>query len=272
MKTLLAHNPIWELELLCADQDHRHALDRVGGAPWGLPLEVWPDCGSCKEPLTFIGQWQHAEGRLDLGGAGTVLYSFLCTNTETMMECHMHAVEPGGDVIARVVLVENAVATPTIHPKLEARPGASVVVTGWKEEGESALSRPAPTTRIGGRPAWIQDPYFQPQDDPWRYRCVAQWTPDVVLAHQRIQSEPAFLELEDERTRTDARVLERTITIGHGTALARTLGKRCGAIDGSFFNTTPEGGTRLSTPLESGVLSLLVDERSGEFCLQYFGR
>lgn len=296
MKTLLTHHPIWELELLCADQDQRRALDRVGGAPWGLPLEAWPSCGSCKEPLTFIGQWQHAEGRLDLGGSGTVLYSFLCTNTETMMECHMHAVEPGGDVIARVVLVENAVAAPTLHPS-KARPGASVVVTGWAEEGESAPSglmdialfgfggtrrswpaaesefpSPAPTTRIGGRPAWIQDPYFQPKDDPWRYRCVAQWTPEVVLAHQRIQSEPAFLELENERTRADARVLERTITLGHGTALARTLGKRCGAIDGSFFNTTPEGGIRLSTSLESGVLSLLIDERSGEFCLQYFGR
>lgn len=90
--------------------------------------------------------------------------------------------------------------------------------------------------------------------------------------NQRIQSEPAFLELENERARTDARIVERTVTLGHGTALARTLGKRCGAIDGSFFNTTPEGGTRLSTSLESGVLSLLVDERSGEFCLQYFGR
>ncbi|MCA9640878.1 MAG: hypothetical protein KC492_09285 [Myxococcales bacterium] len=295
MKTLLAHNPVWELELLCAAQEHRHALDRVGGAPRGLPLELWPSCGSCKQPLTFIGQWQHAEGRLDLGGAGTVLYSFLCTNTETMMECHMHAVEPGGDVIARVVVVENAVATPTLHPKLKARPGASVVVTGWAEEAESAPSElldielfgfggtrqnwpaieaefpsPASTTRIGGRPVWIQDPYFQPKDDPWRYRCVAQWTPQIVLEHQFIQSEPAFLDLENERSSTRAR--ERTVSIGRGTALVRTLGKRCGAIDGAFFNTTPEGGTRLSTPLESGVLSLLVDERSGEFCLQYFGR
>ncbi|MCA9643419.1 MAG: hypothetical protein KC492_22120, partial [Myxococcales bacterium] len=137
---------------------------------------------------------------------------------------------------------------------------------------EDEFPSPAATTRIGGRPGWIQDPYFQPKDDPWRYRCVAQWTPQIELAHQHLQSEPAFLELENERSSTDARVLERTVSIGHGSARIRTLGKQCGAIDGAFFNTTPEGGTRLSTPLESGVLSLLVDERSGEFCLQYFGR
>lgn len=67
-------------------------------------------------------------------------------------------------------------------------------------------------------------------------------------------------------------MLERTITIGHGSALARTIGNRCGALDGTYFDTTSDNGTRLSTPLETGVLSLLADERSGGFCLQYFGR
>lgn len=148
MKTLLAHNPIWELELLCADQDQRRALDRVGGAPWGLPLEVWPSCGSCKEPLTFIGQWQHAEGRLDLGGSGTVLYSFLCTNTETMMECHMHAVEPGGDVIARVVLVENAAATSASR----ASPRSSSSRTNAPVPTPESSSGPSPSDTA---PRWL---------------------------------------------------------------------------------------------------------------------
>lgn len=293
---LAAHEPIWELELLCADARQRSILDRVGGVPWGLPREKWPRCESCEMPLTFVGQWQHVEGRFDLGGCGSVLYAFLCTNEDTMMECHMNAVEPGSDAISRVVVVENVTAEPTYHAGFEQSPTASVVAIGWNERQESAPlelldaelfglhpDRGWPNseiesesrvgiTRLGGRPIWIQDPYFQPIDDPHRFRCVAQWMPHVVLAHQNIQTQPAFVALETERQRNDARMLERTIALGQGVAFVRTIGGRCGAVNGSFFNTTPENGTRLSTPLQSGVLSLLADQRSGGFCLQYFGR
>jgi hypothetical protein len=177
------------------------SLDRVGGLPIGLPDERWPHCGLCERPLAFIGQLTHDDERLDLGREGRVLYAFLCKNIESP-ECGYSAGVPGNEDGAHaIVLVDSPGAKQAEAPAGLDALAEDLVVSAWRKETETAADdlvdfllygahaeRPAPPIgwlskshhwggmKIGGVPAWIQDPvHNDTRPDSKHYRCVAQW-------------------------------------------------------------------------------------------------
>jgi len=179
-------------------------LDRVSGLPWGLRKGAWPSCGVCSVPLAFIGQLAHAPGRIDLGREGRLLYAFLCKNLDTMLECGLSAGVPGNtDRAHAIVTVDDAEPTESEPPDGLLDHAPALVVTEWSMRQEdvpdAALEPllyglnqqrsdwpevwktheipPLRGTKIGGIPAWVQDPIMNDMlPDPHHFRYVAQWS------------------------------------------------------------------------------------------------
>lgn len=57
--------------------------DKVGGLPWGLPIEKYPICCDCGRSQSLIAQLVHHPQRLDLGKLGRTLLVFHCNRGST---------------------------------------------------------------------------------------------------------------------------------------------------------------------------------------------
>jgi hypothetical protein len=150
--------------------------------------------------------------------AGRVLYAFLCKNPKTLLKCGLSAGVAGNDDGAHAVVivpVAKRPEAPTEPPQPlphAAKPG--LVALSWTRGTESVANEVARdaliyglhstrpdwpegtheesgdkqlgTTKIGGRPAWIQDPWFQSdRADGMRWRYVAQWSDAVEVDGKR---------------------------------------------------------------------------------------
>ncbi len=187
------------------------SLDRVGGLPVGLPDDDWPHCALCNEPMAFIGQWKHAGERIDLGAEERVLYAFLCKNFDSP-DCGFSAGVPGNaDGAHAIVVVDSPGAKKTEPPPGLDAPAEPLIVAEWTKTVEVAddtlvdfllygahEERPAPPagwlkgshaggTKIGGVPAWIQDPvHNDTREDSRHYRYVAQWSDAETVGKKRV--------------------------------------------------------------------------------------
>ncbi len=52
-------------------------ISKFGGLPWGLPVELWPNCKECGRPMHFLAQLTHQPPMLDIG-EDQVLHAFIC--------------------------------------------------------------------------------------------------------------------------------------------------------------------------------------------------
>lgn len=305
---LVAHYPRWELETFADEETAATTLDRIGGTPLGLPREDWPVCDICKRSLRFIGQWQHAPERLDLKGE-RVAYAFLCAN----LQCHIHQLAAGAEHIGRVVLAQPTSLVSTQPPAdLEPVPAPALLATGWKQRREfcpdewaevmafglhqtrrnwpATAEEPVkgwpPVTKLGGHPVWIQDPVFQPLNEPSRFRYVAQWGAREMVARQQLMQSEAYRSLEHERGRRGTNMLERSMTVGRHELLLRTTGNEFGSLNDVMFRPArfarnglgagqglaTDTSTDIGTALEGGVVYLLEDTLSDRYYLYYLGR
>jgi len=129
--------PNWELSLAV---ESRAAplpiLNRMSGAPLGLPDDRWPFCEICARAMSFIGQLDASVLRPGgAGGAPFVVFAFLCTNPETSGECHMYALEPRQQKNGRIVMAEAAAPFrfASAPASLPARPYPGLVATSFTQ-------------------------------------------------------------------------------------------------------------------------------------------
>jgi hypothetical protein len=162
--------PTFVLSHLAAQQTTM--MDKLGGAPWGLPAERWPRCGMCDGWLSLVAQFAHHHERLDLGRAGRALFIFWCDNSPGT--CDAFSVEAGGNACV-IVEPEDLSTGPTVTltPARSVDRRSEVLITAWSvdDDGipderlgeflddarasalpEAILARADDDTRIGGAP------------------------------------------------------------------------------------------------------------------------
>ena len=64
--------PTFQIATLAGEQTCLRS--KLGGVPWGLPVERWPVC--CGQPQKLLAQLCHQPPMLDLGAPGAVLHLF----------------------------------------------------------------------------------------------------------------------------------------------------------------------------------------------------
>lgn len=159
----------------CLDLPPQQGLeDKLGGLPWGLPLERWPFCRFCQQPMNHLLQLQHHPQRLDLGRKDGVLLGFQCTQ----MVHYTPENQPRyrGMETLLLVLPQSELGQGQTYPPA---PGASVFpearVGGWVEQTPAA-ARPeeAPLQTLLGNPlVWLTEPL----EVPAGYRFLGQLNP-----------------------------------------------------------------------------------------------
>jgi hypothetical protein len=122
--------------------------DKFGGLPWGFPLDLWPVCEECEEPLTFLAQLRHQPGRIDLGGENRVLYLFQCEGDDG---CSTWEVDGGTNAV--LILEQDQLGSKlTESPDEETYILPELRVTEWTKQGDDEQIE----TKLGGTPDWIQ--------------------------------------------------------------------------------------------------------------------
>lgn len=164
------------------------AQDKLGGLPWGLPLERWPRCASCNKPQSLLAELHHSPPRLDLGAPGRVLFVFHCCHNPGLCEDWAHS---SGCNAALVVDAQDLQPELTPCPSPAPPTYVEVRVVSWEEldDGlppelatafqsdneylaldEATTNMVTTGTRLGSVPAWIQSP----DEAPSGFRFVGQ--------------------------------------------------------------------------------------------------
>jgi len=104
-------------------------LSKIGGLPWGYPLDLWPQC--CGQPQRLLAQLCHEPPMLDLGDSDAVLHLFQC------LECC------GDDDCGRASVMLNRLElgqslTTTDAPDYEPALGNSLIGEFWIQSWEEA--------------------------------------------------------------------------------------------------------------------------------------
>jgi hypothetical protein len=295
MSLLSVHRPSWELSILVETRDAPLPnLDRMSGLPLGLPRELWPACGECGAPLAFIGQFACDPSRLPGATPSSVVYAFLCDNQETFQRCHMWQLEPLQQRIGRAIVCEPPSLTFTEPPPgLPVRPRLGLVAMSWTtatedsvepevdweyldDEARTTMQRREfleASTRIGGRPRWLQEPFFQnDRERPERYQHVAGWDSYVPVATRLFES--TWMQSEVAQVQAKAtRYLDVQRRIA-GWELDLRVFNNLGyvLIDGTMVRLDADGVSTVHTSLAGGRLYLLADTFAGGFELYYIGR
>jgi hypothetical protein len=291
----IVHQPRWDLSILVETRETPlPILDRMSGLPLGFPAELWPACEVCHAPLAFIGQFACDPARLVGPSPKSVVYAFLCANPQTRLECHLWQLEPRQQKIGRAVVVEPKAFTFTPAPGgLPTTPAIGLVAVEWTsahdeeppanddwdyldEAAKEAIRRHdflLNATRIGGRPRWRQDPFFQnDREHPERFEHRAEWLSYVPVPTQLRES--AWLGEQVARVKTErVRYLDSELRVaGWGLKVRAFDSPDYVLLDGTMIRREPDGISTVDTSLDSGTLYLLADTIAGGFELYYIGR
>ncbi|SFI96030.1 hypothetical protein [Thermoflavimicrobium dichotomicum] len=170
-----------DLQLGAFLPEPKQFVEQYGGVPWGLPVERWPICAECGEPMTMLAQFQHHPERLPLGKEGRVLYLFQC---ESMQGCATWEAESGANAV--IILEPEQIQDHLTLPPSEKTwilPEARVVKWNAKDDGvpvdwqehfldgdmyhqwyiDGDLPEGLETTKLGGFPEWVQWPEGYPK-------------------------------------------------------------------------------------------------------------
>jgi len=186
----------------------RASRDRLGGLPFGLPAECWPICIECGETQTFLAQFAHDAQRLDLGREGRGLFLFLCGRKAGC------ATWDSGANACLVVEPEALLGTQSVRPEDAPPILGAFHIPGWeaREDGipEEEMghlykepqferlpyemrAKALGCTRLGGIPAWIQNPLPWAGED-WRFLGQVDsldWFASEESGHRELEREYA---------------------------------------------------------------------------------
>lgn len=68
--------PILKIATLMPPQ--QNLQPKLGGKPWGFPIQRWPICKECGTPMALLAQIPHDPPAIDLGNDSYVLHLFQC--------------------------------------------------------------------------------------------------------------------------------------------------------------------------------------------------
>jgi uncharacterized protein YwqG len=160
--------------------------EKLGGFPFGLPIEMYPICKECRNPMIFLAQFLHHKDRLDLGKEGRILFVFVCDyegeGENYYNPCESWDADSGANVCF-VIEPETFTGKTLATSDLKIPTVKETFIGGWAEfndeitEDESKfffdtekydeldfsqfvelLDKTTENTRLGGVPYWIQYP------------------------------------------------------------------------------------------------------------------
>lgn len=198
--------------------------DKVGGLPWGLPIEKYPVCCDCGRSQSLLVQLMHHPQRLDLERAGRALFVFHCNYDS---DC---ATWEGGHCANACFVLEPEELTTQLTPLPSDNPPLEVEVriVGWKADDdgmpedrvtpngqiigfeenhnermnfyeEHLVEKDFLGLKLGGCPLWIQDPREAPQPG-WKFAAQLDIT-GLVLDEEPIEppKDEFIYQLDDGR-------------------------------------------------------------------------
>ncbi|MFA6209864.1 MAG: hypothetical protein WCT03_14195 [Candidatus Obscuribacterales bacterium] len=151
--------------------------DKLGGVPWGLPKEKWPNCSMCKKPQTLLAQFVHNEERLNLGKSGRVLFIFQCNYDPG--NCETWDANSGANscfVLDHNDLTEGLTALPASDVTIETEARVEEWIRNVEDLEQAVKVVPYKfnttfSTKLGGLPNFIQGEDETPGES---YRFVGQ--------------------------------------------------------------------------------------------------
>ncbi|MEO0377192.1 MAG: hypothetical protein AAF329_21790 [Cyanobacteria bacterium P01_A01_bin.17] len=189
--------------------------DKVGGLPWGLPIERYPICRDCGKSQSLLLQLVHHPERLNLGRPGRNLFVFQCNHDAG--GCASWEGSSGANacfVLEPEELANHTTPLPKDDPYLE----VEARIINWIV-GDDGISQEKVTpdgvfcdvsdaeldavyeqqkgyggTRLGGVPNWVQDHNEAPQPD-WKF--VGQ-----LYGEYRLFEEPSTSAKDSPRGKT----------------------------------------------------------------------
>lgn len=165
--------PILKLAIFSPQQTRMQ--DKFGGAPWGLPKELWPRCGQCNAKMSFLVQLVHNQIWLDLGREGRSLLVFQCSNSSNNCETWSPISGANSCFVTEPEEVESGLSE---FPGKNSH-GIELFVDRWMERDELLYEHSQDSsmkvekfihttdfqkqsicsdTKLGGFPFWIQGP------------------------------------------------------------------------------------------------------------------
>ena len=167
--------------------------DKIGGLPWGLPVEKWPLCRECGNPQTHLATFLHSAERLDLGAEGRAVLIFQCGHSPNETDCETSVADSGANAV--VFLDAHELGSGLTQPPLPGTPKeVEMRVREWVEQEDLVTEELEPYfyktdgfwefqeaheavidsirdgARLGGVPDWVQNV----EDVPSTFRFAAQ--------------------------------------------------------------------------------------------------
>jgi ankyrin repeat protein len=155
VRAKLERRDTWTPALLGGEYAGRPS--RFGGTPWRRPGEAWPACGRCARPMTFFVQIDLATAPTALRQPG-MLQVFRCTNCSTF---HADQLVRIADDLSPAPATETFPARSVLrwHRAVADYPRNEVPLDA-PEEAAAAQQLNRRGEKLGGWPAWVQDPAY----------------------------------------------------------------------------------------------------------------
>jgi hypothetical protein len=156
--------------------------EKLGGLPFGLPIEMYPICKECSNPMSFVAQFAHNKERLDLGKEKRILYIFVC-NYEDVDYSVCQSWDAGLGANACIIIEPETFTNKEIKINVNVQLINEFIVTDWQEFDDEIsekenhyfldtqkhneieftqfvklLDKTVDNTRLGSVPYWIQYP------------------------------------------------------------------------------------------------------------------
>lgn len=125
--------PHFKIATLAGDQDR--LINKIGGLPWGFPIDRWPTC--CGHPQRLLAQLRHERPMLDLGSPGAVLHLFQCLECCGVDDCGRGVVLlHESDLGHGLVKIEGY----DVKPELGESQIGELWIDGWEERDDGIPS------------------------------------------------------------------------------------------------------------------------------------
>jgi hypothetical protein len=143
---------------------------RVGGIPFGFPVEKWPRCTRCKAPMALFLQLPHHEIYAPLDGK--MLFVFQCSDLDRQ-GCSEYLTGSACFLLGEDELTGCA----TLQPPCDGESPDGWSLEGWSraddliDDDVEGDPHPRFGTKFGGAPGWIQGEPRPGVFDGWRFLC-----------------------------------------------------------------------------------------------------
>lgn len=144
------YKPVFQLGIFYEKRSGRES--KLGGLPFGLPLDRWPSCEVCGRSQNYIGQFRSSD-QTDLGRPGRMLFLFQCSDGP-MCGSWDHRSGANAAVLLDDMQMTNSFTAPPTSVEVE----PEGIIVGWEAvEPDFLTSYAGPSPSYSeGRPFFYQ--------------------------------------------------------------------------------------------------------------------